>query len=192
MRPVAPVPPLPVTLDENGVPSCPLCALKLLSEPEIVPAAASVGVTEDLSTRDMLEALLDHYHGKHHEPAVAVPVALRTVAALLGGYSYTFGNERELRDGIAAVAAAAGLAPDPEHRLDACSRVDVMLPHLGLAIETKVKRAPDLHAQLRRYADHPRVRGVLLVTCVLHHGPTMAREVGGKPGYVVQLGQRGL
>lgn len=106
-----------------------------------------------------------------------------TVAALLGRARFRYRDEIELHDGIAACLTEAGIpvdATDREIRLSARDRIDFLLPG-GLGIEAKVAGRPgDVWRQITRYAQHPRVRSLLLVTTRARHAVDAPTTINGK------------
>jgi len=100
------------------------------------------------------------------------------------------GCEDNLQQSMAAAFTRAGLAFEREVALSAADRIDFVLGEIG--IEVKVDgSAPALIRQLQRYAQHGRLRALLVVT-------TRARlmqlpaELSGKPVHVLSLLEAGL
>lgn len=95
-------------------------------------------------------------------------------------------SEAEAQQGVEAALSAAGIAHEAQKAISPRDRVDVVCG--GLAIEIKVKGSrPAILRQLERYAAHPDVSGVMLVTGTAW--PFLSGEVGGKPFWAVRLGE---
>lgn len=111
------------------------------------------------------------------------------IVAALRSRSYLAASEHELHEGIASSLAAAGIAFEREVRLDARSRVDFLTGD-GIGIEVKV--AGSVHSvvrQLARYAEHDRVRALVLATTTVKHWPLCGcPSTGGKPLAIAWLG----
>lgn len=93
-------------------------------------------------------------------------------------------EERELHALIAQALAGEGIAFEKEVPLGAFARVDFLCG--SIAVEAK-KGKPDrraLLAQLGRYADSPRVSGLVLVA---ERSATLPQTLRGKPLYLVAL-----
>lgn len=98
---------------------------------------------------------------------------------IIAGYQYAFSGERALADALEDVLVGAGLGPERELRLDERSRLDLFVD--GIAIEVKVDSdAAEVYRQLRRYAAHERVEGIILVTSRVRHS-WIPDEIDGVP-----------
>ncbi len=107
----------------------------------------------------------------------------------LMGRRFTYTNEYELQDQIARVLAEESYAFTREVRLSTTDRIDFMVGRIG--IEVKVAGNSRRHiAQLRRYARHPQVHGLLLVTA--RRAPNVPSRMNGKPVNVLSLLGAGL
>jgi hypothetical protein len=110
------------------------------------------------------------------------PERLRQV---LLGYRYSFTNERALQDGIAQALYQRGIQFDREVRLSDEDRPDFMVD--GIAVEVKVDGSLSaVTRQLQRYAQHKRVRALLLVTS-LGRLANLPEELSGKPVVALSL-----
>ena len=120
------------------------------------------------------------------------PTALHTLlASAFAADPPRHADERELQERIAvALARATGIPGGVddvtrEHRLDARSRPDFLVwtgAATGIAVEVKIAGSPqDVLRQLLRYAEHPAVSGVLLVTTRSRHRGIVPAELLGKP-----------
>eukprot|EP00752_Nemacystus_decipiens_P015335 g13668.t1 len=100
-------------------------------------------------------------------------------------------QERAFAEALARALEGWGFAVEREVRLGPGERVDIMLAD-RIAVEVKVKRAwskPAVLRQLRRYAAHERVAGLILATNLAMHLPA---EIGGKPALIASLGRAWL
>lgn len=108
------------------------------------------------------------------------------IVAALRAHRYRFSNEKELQDGLEQVLEKAGVRFEREARIAPGDVPDFMLED-GLAIEVKVDGSISaVTRQLHRYAQHPRVNAVLLVTSRLAHD-RMPPFMNGKPVRVLAL-----
>lgn len=117
-------------------------------------------------------------------------VGIRTgseLATLLSGYRFTFKDEAGLQESIAAALETSGCAVEREVRLDAHSRIDILVGRVG--IEVKVKGSPtEVTRQLQRYAHSDLVDEIVLVTHRSAHGGFLPNEIGTKPVHVAWIG----
>ncbi|MFW6031669.1 MAG: hypothetical protein ACOC9T_03670 [Myxococcota bacterium] len=86
----------------------------------------------------------------------------------------------------------ARLELTPQHvaaevRLDARDRIDFLLEPSGIGVEVKVDGSlSEVTRQLHRYAQHDRIRALVLATTKAKHIP-VPRELSGKPVCVVHM-----
>lgn len=111
----------------------------------------------------------------------------------------SFASERELQLQIGPVIRAVVVGPDDsgpivtaEHRLDARSRLDFYvrepLADAGIGVEIKIKGSlTEVTRQLFRYAEHPAIHGLVLVTTKYTHRD-VPEVLLGKPVRVLCLG----
>jgi hypothetical protein len=114
---------------------------------------------------------------------------LRSIVSVLAGYRYSFQDETELQNGVAAALATyPTLNFQREYRLSALSRPDFFSLTLGLAIEVKIKfRRTEVLRQLHRYAEYDVVRAILLVTTRSCH--MIPEHLNSKPIFVLNVGR---
>lgn len=110
-------------------------------------------------------------------------MSVGAIVDALAGYRFAYATEDGLQEGIAKALTAKGFPVEREVRLDARSRLDLLVG--SVAIEVKVAgRSPIM--QVRRYLEHWRVEGLVLVTGRVTH--RMPESINGKPIRVVQIG----
>lgn len=103
---------------------------------------------------------------------------------------FLFSNEDELQRGISLALQGARLSFEREVWLSADDRPDFMVG--GTAVEVKVDgTANALIRQLLRYAAHPMVHSLVVVTNRARL-TDIPRVIGGKPVFVVSLLEGGL
>lgn len=110
----------------------------------------------------------------------------REIADVIGSTGYRYARETELQQGIEKRLRGADYDVRTEVRLSGRDRIDFLVSEVG--IEVKVRGSRDaLVRQLIRYAAHPQIAELLVVTTrVHHHGiPTV---LGGKPVQLLQIG----
>lgn len=96
-----------------------------------------------------------------------------------------FGTEAQMQEAFTEFFAAENIPAVSQPRLGATERPDFMVG--GIAIELKVKgTTAAVERQLRRYAAHPEVTALILVTNRATHR-NVGREIDGKPVHVVWL-----
>jgi hypothetical protein len=104
------------------------------------------------------------------------------IVAALAPYRFTSYTERSLQDVIARALETAGIDFRREKPLSVEDRPDFLCE--GVAVEIKIKGSlADVTRQLHRYAQHPSVTSLLLVTTKAAH-TRIAREMNGKPVHV--------
>jgi hypothetical protein len=109
----------------------------------------------------------------------------RLVAAIRAN-RYRFSDEKGLQDGLEQVLVQLGLRFEREARIAPGEVPDFLLED-GTAIEVKVDGSLSaVTRQLHRYAQHERVRALLLVTTRWTHA-RMPESMNGKPVRVLPL-----
>jgi hypothetical protein len=107
-----------------------------------------------------------------------------TIARALRSHRFRCDSEADLQEGISRVLTEAGLPHRREHHLGP-DRVDFFLA--GIALEVKIDGSLSaVTRQLHRYAQHPDVHSVLLVTTRALHD-RMPVAMCGKPVAVIHL-----
>lgn len=117
----------------------------------------------------------------------AVQQRMDAVSRVLRGHRYVYASEGELQQQLADVLAGAGVPVAREVRLTPRDRIDLLAGDVGIEVKVKGARVP--LRQLQRYAAHPRVAGLLLVTT---RAAELPPTIGGKPAGVVSLLTNGL
>jgi hypothetical protein len=103
---------------------------------------------------------------------------LDQVLAVIRDHRFSYANEEELQEGLAAAIASTGLDVQREVRFDGASRIDLLVDRVG--IEVKVKGGVgEVERQLRRYAPH--VDELVLVTIKASHRSYLPDEIEGVP-----------
>lgn len=111
-----------------------------------------------------------------------------SVRRILSTYRYSFEDELELQNGIAAALAANDIPFEREYRLDKKDRPDFYCPGSGIVIEVKIQFSrTQVLRQLHRYTSHSEVRSVLLVTSRSCHG--LPEYLNGKNIVVLNVGR---
>lgn len=104
------------------------------------------------------------------------------IANALASSRFTFSAERGLQDGIASVLGAAGVPFERERPLSPADVPDFTCG--ATAVEVKIKGSlAAVTRQLHRYAQHPEVEEILLVTTKAAH-TRVARLINGKRVHV--------
>lgn len=106
------------------------------------------------------------------------------IAEALRRYRFTYCNEDQLQEGIAAALVEEGFEVEREVRLPGLGRIDLLVGRVG--IEVKVAGTPiEVASQVARYAFCEEIDGLVLVTSRPRHRiPAIAN---GKPVETVQL-----
>ena len=106
------------------------------------------------------------------------------VLAVLQAVDFTYADEYDLQEAIAAALTAAGLPAAREVPLGAL-RVDVLVGRIG--VEVKIKGSPsDVVRQLQRYAHSDRIDELVLATTRSAH-LAVPQTLAGKPVHVCPL-----
>jgi hypothetical protein len=115
---------------------------------------------------------------------------IHAVAAAIRGYSFRYATEEALQAGLADALEATGFDVQREVRLDARSRLDLLVGRV--AVEVKVAGSTrGVRAQLVRYLMSDAIDGVVLVTNRVRH-LALPSAAFGKPIVVVDLVGAGL
>lgn len=113
------------------------------------------------------------------------------VAAALRRFRYRFVTEVQLHEAIDGALADAGMVIEREVQLSARDRIDVLVDG-GIGVEVKVGgTTAAVGGQLARYAEHDRIRGLVLVTSCARHR-AVPRRLNGKTVHVVSTFGAGL
>jgi hypothetical protein len=116
---------------------------------------------------------------------------VREVAATFRSRRFMYVAEDRLQQGLAAALVADGFEVEREVRLDAHSRIDLLV-NRRVGVEVKVAgSAADVARQCARYLRFESIRGLVLVTSRVRHVQLPA-DVAGKPLEVVSLVGAGL
>jgi hypothetical protein len=107
---------------------------------------------------------------------------------------FPLSNEKDAQAHISKALTALGIDHTREHRLAPGDVLDFWIPSapdLGAVIEVKMNRAraPEILKQVRRYAAHPTVQAIFLVT---NKAMGLPSEIEGKPAYYFSLGRAWL
>ena len=107
------------------------------------------------------------------------------IESLLRAHRFRFVVERELQQGIDQVLGAADLPVRREVSLGQAGVIDFLIGDLGLEVKTSGSLAA-VTRQLHRYAQHPAIAELLLVTSRMQLARLPA-TMNGKPIHVVHL-----
>lgn len=126
----------------------------------------------------------------------ALAATMTALADVITGHRYVFGSEDELQQQLSGVLGAAGHTVGREYRLNRTDRIDLVVTTghgfttglIGIEVKVAGSTAAAVR-QLTRYAAHPALDGLLLVTTRAHSLP---RLLAGKPAAVVSLLGNGL
>lgn len=121
----------------------------------------------------------------------ACEARLLDVERVVGARRYLVASERELGDAVEHALAEAGVEALRERALPGAGRADFYVPP-GVVVELKVGGGLGaLTRQIGRYAAHPEVGAVLVVSMKARHA-VMPERLSGKLLRVLTLGVRGL
>lgn len=117
------------------------------------------------------------------------PVNIIGLATFIARGRYRQGDEFALHADLDARLTRAGIEFEREVRLSPGNRIDFLFPN-GVGIECKARaRKRDTYRQLERYADEPRITGLILVTATPVGLP---QHINGKPLFYIPLGRTSL
>jgi hypothetical protein len=97
----------------------------------------------------------------------------------------TFITEDDLQAAIATALAEAGLHPQREVILDRANRIDLTVDHVGIEVKIDGTWA-NVIRQLTRYAHHPDIDHLILVTTRTRHHK-IPTALAGVPVHLVSL-----
>ena len=107
------------------------------------------------------------------------------LAGLVSRARFCTASEALLQDGLASVFAKAGLRVEREVVLTNTDRIDFFIDGIGLEVKVDGSLS-SVTRQLHRYAQHDRVRELVLVTTLMRHR-ALPSSLNGKPITVVHL-----
>lgn len=117
-------------------------------------------------------------------PSITDPVAVaiaERVVALLADRVYRAPRERQLQDGIEIVLGGSGFRVEREFRLSERDRPDFLVEGC-VAVEVKMRASGSaVLSQLARYANHRRVKAIVVATPRLSSLAGMPAEILGVP-----------
>jgi hypothetical protein len=117
---------------------------------------------------------------------LVMAAALEQVVDVIRGHRFRYVDEDELQRGLTAALSASGLPVEREVRLDARSRIDLLVGRVG--VEVKVGGATGaLERQVERYAASDAVDAIVVVSSRVRH-LRLPAELNGKPIEVVSAG----
>lgn len=104
---------------------------------------------------------------------------------VISGPRFHWRGEKDLQDGIEFVLRGESIGYEREHKLGSLGVIDFLVGRVG--VEVKIKgQASSVIAQLKRYASHPEVDELLLVTGRMQL-TRMPDHIDGVPLHVVAL-----
>lgn len=106
----------------------------------------------------------------------------------LRGKTFPVLTEDRLQFEIAAYLTKAGIPFEREKRLDGDSRIDFLCDWIGIEVNTRHPWRQTFR-QLERYAKHPDIKALILVTRTFMG---LTEEIEGVPIYMVSLGRAAL
>ncbi|RNL66272.1 hypothetical protein EFK50_01195 [Nocardioides marmoriginsengisoli] len=111
---------------------------------------------------------------------------LDQVISTLTGYRYAYTDEHALHRGIDAALTVAGIQFVPEVNLSSRDRIDYVAGTVGIEVKVKGSTAA-LRRQLTRYATHPTIQQLLVVTTLRRHRE-LPTSISGIPVTVLVVG----
>lgn len=102
---------------------------------------------------------------------------------------FRYCDETDLQVGLDGALRNLGYDALREVILSPTDRIDFLIDGVGIEVKVKGPSAA-VTRQLARYAEHPEIEALILVTTRLRHQPP--RELNGKPVLVVALTMAGL
>lgn len=112
------------------------------------------------------------------------------IANILAGKKLIVSDEKQLQAQLMALFGACHELPFivKEYRLSPYGNVDFFMD--GTAVEVKIKGSPmAIHRQLERYAKHPEVKEIILITSKTM---TLPATINGLPAHVINISKSWL
>jgi len=108
----------------------------------------------------------------------AVVARLRVIQQFLSSFQFHYSSEDSLQRGLYQALDMGPFAVKREYQLTPESRLDFLIDD-SIALEVKIGgSAAEVMRQISRYAEHPQISGILLVTSRTHVLPS---SFSGKP-----------
>lgn len=129
----------------------------------------------ELCAEDLEQHVVEHAAMLGHAPAPTVGETTDELERIIRSGRYRYTTEDELQQGLAAVlqhGLPPGTSVQREVRLSARDRLDLLIERHGhrVAIEVKIDgNAGALGRQLTRYAEHPDLDALIVVTSRVRH-----------------------
>jgi hypothetical protein len=119
--------------------------------------------------------------------AVSRRIAER-ILAMLRGVSIRSSSEAELQDALLELFTGNGLAVQREHSLGGGNRIDFLVAsHVGVEVKVQSGHA-EVTRQIQRYAAHPDIDVMVLVTTRVQHTGIDLTTIG-KPSFIAYVGR---
>lgn len=115
-------------------------------------------------------------------------MTVQTIMALFSRLRLPLSDEKRLQAAIAEEFDAAGIVYEREARLSPADVIDFMSGEIGIEVKIKGSKRAIFH-QVERYAQHDRVKELILVSNVAMGFPP---EINGKPVYFHNLAKAWL
>ena len=115
------------------------------------------------------------------------PVTPKGLCRLIHSARFRYSGEDDLQAGIEQLLAGDGIVFKREVPITKRDRIDFLLKEPGIGIEVKVDGSlSSVIRQLFRYAEHPDIKDLILVTTRMKHS-SIPDSANGKPLYLVYL-----
>ena len=115
--------------------------------------------------------------------------APQSIVTILRGQPYPVSTEAAMQDAVECRLQDFDVPYEREVRMGPNSRIDFMVVGgIGIEVKTRCPRR-QIHRQLTRYAEHPDVTALILVTGTFTGLP---ETLNGKPVYMVSNGRASL
>lgn len=110
------------------------------------------------------------------------------IIEVLSSSRISLSDEKSAQNDIQDLFVFRGIPFSREHRLSPSSIVDFYIDGIGLEVKLKARKMT-VYRQLRRYATHPTITALILVTNTSMGLPNV---IEGKPVYLFKLGDAWL
>jgi hypothetical protein len=115
------------------------------------------------------------------------PVTPKRLCRLIHSARFRYSGEMDLQAGIGQLLSGEGIAFKREVPITKKDRIDFLLAEPGIGIEVKVDGSlSSVIRQLFRYAEHPGIMDLILVTTRMKHMP-LPESANGKSLYLVYI-----
>ena len=111
---------------------------------------------------------------------------IQTIATIVRSAKIDLSSEKGAQADLAELLTRNGIDFEREYPLSKQDVIDFMVGGLGVELKLRGARKMDIYRQLKRYASHPRVESLALIS---NQSMGLPEQLEGKDVYFLKLGE---